>query len=203
MPLPQAADSRRLRHRRQFDLQIFARGDGLWEVDAVLIDTKTRDIPLAEGTRAAGTPIHEMLLRLVINEQFDIVEAGSETRWMPYEGICDEHGDVYGRLVGLNLMRNFRADVRDRVGGVKGCTHITELTQVLPTAVVQAFAGDVVDIREQAAGAVKPFQIDRCHALRSDGEAVRTYYPRWHRAAKPPPSTPSESDTPEAARTPS
>ena len=182
MTLPPAAATRQLKHRRQIDVQVFARGDGLWEVDATLTDTKTRDTPMSLGTRPAGTPIHDMLLRLVVNQQFDIVEAGSQTRWMPYTGHCDRHADVYGRLVGLNLLQDFRKALRRHVGGVLGCTHITELAQVLPTAVVQAFAGEVLDTRGHAEGAPRPFQIDRCHALRSDGEIVRQHYPRWHRA---------------------
>jgi hypothetical protein len=181
MTLPQAAAQRQLKHRRQIDVQVYSRGNGLWEVDAVLIDTKTRTAQLMDGPRAAGTPIHEMLLRLVVNQQLEIVEAGSETRWMPYTGICNEHGDAYAKLVGLNLLQNFRKALRERVGGVLGCTHITELAQVLPTAVVQAFAGEVIDTRGTGEGASQPFQIDRCHALRSDGEAVRLHYPRWYR----------------------
>lgn len=182
MPLPPAGPERRLKHRRTIDVQIYARGNGLWEVDALLTDLKTRDAMLAGGNRPAGTPIHEMLLRLVVDERFNILEAGSDTRWMPYPGQCGDHGDAYGRLVGLNLMQNFRQAVRERLGGVRGCTHLSELSQVLPTAVVQAFAGDVLDTREDSASGERPFQIDRCHALRSDGEAVRTYYPRWYRA---------------------
>lgn len=183
MTLPQAAAERQLKHRRQIDVQVFARGDGLWEVDALLIDVKTHDIRMAEGWRAAGTPIHEMLLRLVVNEQLDILEAGSETRWMPYAGHCDDHGDAYQRLVGLNLLHGFRQALRERVGGVLGCTHLTELAQVLPTAVVQAFAGEVIDTRGTGAGASQPFQIDRCHALAGSGEVVRLHYPRWYRPA--------------------
>ena len=125
MTLPQAAAERQLKHRRHIDVQVYARGDGLWEVDAVLTDTKTRTVQLQEGPRPAGTPIHDMLLRLVVNEQFDIVEAGSESRWMPYTGVCNEHGDIYARLVGLNLLQDFRKASRARVGGVQGCTHIT------------------------------------------------------------------------------
>jgi hypothetical protein len=181
MTLPHAAATRQLKHRRQIDVQVFSRGDGLWEVDATLSDTKTRATQMAEGTRPAGTPIHDMLLRLVVNEKFDIVEAGSQTRWMPYTGSCDQHGDVYGRLAGLNLLQDFRGSMRRLVGGVLGCTHITELAQVLPTAVVQAFAGEVLDTRGNTEGAARPFQIDRCHALRSDGEVVRRHYPRWYR----------------------
>ena len=182
MTLPQASATRQLKHRRQIDVQVFARADGLWEVDATLTDTKTREARMADGIRAAGTPIHDMLLRLVVNPQFDILEAGSQTRWMPYNGVCDQHGDVYGRLVGLNLLQDFRKALRQRVGGVLGCTHITELAQVLPTAVVQGFVGEVLDTRGTAEGARQPFQIDRCHALRSDGEVVRQHHPRWYRA---------------------
>lgn len=184
MSLPPAAPQRQLKHRRQIDVQVFARGDGLWEVDATLTDVKTRSIQLVTGEqRPAGTPIHEMLLRLVVDERLDVRQAGSETRWMPYDGLCSEHGDAYARLVGLNLLKDFRRQLRERLGGVLGCTHITELAQVLPTAVVQAFAGEVIDTRGTGDNASQPFQIDRCHALSSSGEAVRLHYPRWYRAA--------------------
>jgi hypothetical protein len=183
MALPPAAPERELKHRRSIEVQVFARGNGLWEVDARITDTKTRDMPLAGGTRPAGAPIHDMLLRVVVDERFNIVDAGSESRAMPYPGHCDELGDAYQRLVGLNLLNGFRRDVNQRLGGVVACTHLTELTQVLPTALVQAFAGDVLDTREDSASNKEPFQIDRCHALRSDGPVVQMFYPRWHRAA--------------------
>jgi hypothetical protein len=41
-------------------------------------------------------------------------------------------------------------------------------------------------------GASQPFQIDRCHALRSDGEAVRQHYPRWHQPASPAAAPPAD-----------
>lgn len=181
MALPTAAPHRQLKHRRRIDVQIHSRGDGLWEVDAEISDVKTRDVPMAGGTRRAGEPIHDMLLRIVVDEQFNIVAAGSETRAMPYPGHCDDHGDAYAGLVGLNLLKGFRRAVRERLGGNTACTHLTELTQVLPTAVVQAFAGDVLKTREGESDQ-RPFQIDGCHALRSDGPAVRVHYPRWYRA---------------------
>ncbi len=185
MTLPQAAAQRQLKHRRQIDVQVYARDDGLWEVDATLVDTKTRIAQMSDGPRAPGMPIHDMLLRLVVTRGLDIVEAGSDTRAMPYPGVCSEHGDAYRRLVGLNLLNNFHREVRARLGGIQACTHLTELAQVLPTAVVQGFAGEVIDTRGTAEGAAKPFQLDRCHALRSDGEAVRQFYPRWYRPAAP------------------
>jgi hypothetical protein len=63
---------------------------------------------------------------------------------------------------------------------VRGCTHITELLGYLPTAAVQTFAG--LRKREDE-GDAKPFQLDRCHALDTRGDAVRRYYPKWYRGA--------------------
>lgn len=196
MALPTAAPHRQLKHRRRIDVQVHSRGNGLWEVDAEISDVKTRDVPMAGGTRRAGEPIHDMLLRLVIDEQFNIVAAGSDTRSMPYPGHCEAHGDAYARLAGLNLLKGFRRAVRERLGGNTACTHLTELTQVLPTAVIQAFAGDVIDTRE-GSGDQRPFQIDGCHALRADSPAVKLHYPRWYRAPaavrREPEATPSET----------
>lgn len=183
MALPPASPDRQLRHRRSIDVEVHARGNGQWEVDARLTDVRARPALLAGRIREAGVPIHDMMLRIVVDEQFNILEAGSGVEWMPYPGQCDQavQGgiDDYARLVGLNLMQGFRQAVRQRLGGVLGCTHLTEITQVLPTAVVQAFAGDVINTSEDSAE--KPFQIDRCRALRADSVAVQTYYPRWYR----------------------
>ena len=181
MALPIAANERTLVHRRSIDVRIYARGNALWEVDAHIRDVRPKPVQLATGPRVAGQPIHDMLLRLVVNERFDILEAGARSDAVPFPGACDAHGDAYARLVGLNLMRGFRKAVRERLGGVAGCTHLTELAQILPSAVMQGFAGEVIDTIGDGPDSTQPFQIDRCQALRSDGEAVRTYYPRWYR----------------------
>jgi hypothetical protein len=197
MALPTAASDRQLKHRRSIDVQIYARGNGLWEVDARITDARSSESLMPTRTLPAGEPIHDMLLRLVVDERFNVIEAGAQTLAMPYPGECDRYGDIYSRLTGLNLMKGFRHAVKERLGGVQGCTHLTELTQVLPTAVVQAFAGDVIDTRGDSADSPQPFQIDRCHALRADGPTVKTYYPRWYRAPKPsvPPGSPPSGGT--------
>ena len=181
MPIPPPSPQRRLKHRRTLAIEVYARDDGLWEVDALLTDVKTRDAPMVDGVRPAGTPIHQLLLRLVINSQLDILQAGSSSDWVPYPGHCGAHGDAYAALAGLNLARGFRKAVQTRLAGVKGCTHLTELAQVLPTAVIQGLVGEVINARGDRPGDTQPFQLDRCHALRTDGEVVRLHYPRWHR----------------------
>jgi hypothetical protein len=60
---------------------------------------------------------------------------------------------------------------------------------VLPTAVLQAFAGRVLDVREGRSDAQPPYQLDRCHALRREGPVVQTYYPRWFQHSEPIPTS--------------
>lgn len=168
-------------HRRQIDLQVFLREDSMWEVDARITDVKSYDWMLKTGLRPAGTPIHDMTLRIVVDRMFNIVDAGAQTDWMPYPGQCSAYGDAYRRLIGLNLLHRFRAGLKERLGGVLGCTHITELAQTLPTVIIQAYAG-LDNVAEAEGSEHKPMQIDRCHALSSEGEVVRVHYPRWYKA---------------------
>jgi hypothetical protein len=177
--------SRSLRHTRAITVEAFARDDGLWDLDASIRDVKTRDIPLASGTRPAGLPVHDLKLRITIDRSMTIVDAEAASDAVPYPGYCETINPAYKKLVGLSLMNHFRLHLKDRLTGVLGCTHLTELAQVLPTAALQAFADDVFDTRggtdahDNAQSAERPFELDRCHALRSDGPAVATYYPRW------------------------
>ena len=177
--------SRSLRHTRAITVEAYARDDGLWDLDASIRDVKTRDIELASGTRPGGVPVHDLKLRVTIDRKLTIVDAEAASDSVPYPGFCETIVPAYKKLVGLSLMNHFRLHLKDRLSGVLGCTHLTELAQVLPTAALQAYADDVFDDRGDAAAdpgksaAERPFELDRCHALRSDGPAVATYYPRW------------------------
>lgn len=177
--MPEEAVSRRPIHTRTLTVQVYERDDGLFDVEAGLVDVKQIDMRLATGLRPAGQPVHDMQLFLVVDRQLNIVEAGSVTRAMPYPGFCSEHGDAYARLKGLNLLRGFRAELKQRLAGIQGCTHLSELASVLPTAVIQAFAGHVLDTQEGGDDGTPPFQLDRCHALSREGQVVKTHYPRW------------------------
>ena len=194
--------TRRHVHTRNIRAEVFARDDGLWDVEAELVDTKARDFQLATGLRVAGEAIHHMQLKITIDTQLEVVDAEAHSLSVPYPGHCQAIEPDYKQLIGLNLLKGFRRAVRERLGGTAGCTHMTELTDVMPTAAVQAFAGEVLRNRDAAdtepplgSSAMrdqKPFQLDRCHALRTDGPAVAEFYPRWFR-----PAPDSSKDVPE------
>lgn len=185
MPLPPPSYPRKLKHRRAIEASAYEREDGLWDIDANITDVKTRDVHLASGTRPAGEPVHDLWLRLTIDRKLNVVDACAVSDAVPYPGYCNAIVPAYRQLIGLNLMKGFRQGIKEQLAGSAGCTHLTELALVLPTAAIQAFAGDVLPTQDGAGAAQdqKPFQLDRCHALRTDGEAVARYYPRWAVAA--------------------
>src|SRR5690242_2181624 len=178
MPLSPPTVPRERLHLRRVSYHGFQRADGLFDIEAFLTDTKDRDLTLLSGVRPAGEPVHDMQVRVTIDRDFTIHAIEAHTDRMPYPGDCDRIHPQYTKLVGANLVNGFRKRLHDLMGGVRGCTHITELLGYLPTAAVQTFAG--LRKREDE-GAHKPFQLDRCHALDTTGDTVRRYYPKWYR----------------------
>lgn len=178
--LPPAALRRRI-HTRHIILEGWKRDDGLWDIEARLIDVKDHDYVLASGLRRRGDPVHDMWVRVTIDRGFNVVDAEAASDAVPYPGGCDTIAPAYRQLRGLNLVRGFRATVAEMFEGTSGCSHLTELLLSLPTAAIQTFASEQRD-NEDLQG--KPFQLDSCHALETSSETVRKFYPRWYRQPK-------------------
>jgi DUF2889 family protein len=178
MPLP-SSTPRALQHTRSLRFEGYFREDGLWDIEAHLVDTKPMDMPLSSGIRKAGEAVHEMWIRLTIDRKMNVIDAMAVTDAMPYTGLCDRITPDYAKLKGLNLMQGFRHAIKQLYGDIKGCTHLNEILGQMPSAAIQSFASrrrDNIDDGRQ------PFQLDRCHALATDSEAVMRYYPKWYRA---------------------
>jgi hypothetical protein len=171
---------RELLHTRRIELAGYKRADGLYDIEGHLVDTKPFDFKLAAGLRPAGEAIHDMWLRITVDRNLVIVDAAAATDAMPYVGDCDQIVPAYRKLVGLAIRPGYTNKVKELLGGVRGCTHITELAGALATAAFQTMAGQRLRPADQ-----KPFQLDKCHALESTSPAVAKYYPKWYRGTEP------------------
>ncbi|MGH8465382.1 MAG: DUF2889 domain-containing protein, partial [Pseudomonas sp.] len=81
--------------------------------------------------------------------------------------------------VGVSIGPGFKKRVAERVGGLKGCTHLTELLGPMATTAIQTLA-PLKQKRLRARAARDPqFQmpthwvIGTCHAYHPDGDAAR------------------------------
>ena len=180
MPLTPSPAARRRLHTRRISYECFRRDDGLFDIDGRLTDVKDHDYALLTGVRAAGQPVHDMWARITVAPDFLIHSVEVKTDEMPYSGACDRIAAAYAKLVGASLLHGFRRTLYEAMGGVQGCSHVTELLAHAPTAAIQMFAGLR---REIAPGEGKPFQLDRCHALQTTSDTVRRYYPQWYKGA--------------------
>ena len=178
MSLPVTEVERELLHTRRVRYEGYKRADGLWDIEAHLTDIKNHDYRLKTGVRRAGQPVHSMWLRLTIDREFNVVDAAASSEAVPYPGGCETIAPAYRALVGLNLVRHFRLKANELLGGVRGCTHLTEMLAGMPTAAIQSFAGEM---KEEQDDGSKPFQLDQCHALETSTETVRVWYPKWYR----------------------
>ncbi len=167
-------------HARSIEIRGYKRADGLYDIEGHLVDTKPYDFKLAATTRPAGEPIHSMWLRITVDRKLRIVDAEAAMDAVPYAEDCQRIVPAYRRLVGLSIGPGYLQRLKELFGGVRGCTHVTELAAALATAAFQTMAGQ--RLQDPAA---KPFQLDRCHALESTSPAVARYYPRWYRGTEP------------------
>ena len=180
MPLATPSTGRKRLHTRRIVYEGFRRDDGLFDIEGHLVDVKDHDYALLTGLRPAGVPVHDMWARLTVDTGYTVRAIEVRTDGMPYEGACDRIEPAYEQLVGASLLHGFRKTLYDLMGGVRGCSHVTELLSHAPTAAIQMFAGLR---REIEPGEGKPFQLDRCHALETTTDTVRRYYPQWYRGA--------------------
>ena len=167
-------------HTRAIEIRGYKRADGLYDIEGHLVDTKPYDFKLAAGIRPAGAPIHGMWLRITVDKQLKIVDAQASMDAVPYEGECSRIAPDYRKLVGLAIRPGYLQRVKELLGGVRGCTHVTELAGMVATAAFQTMAGQRLQDPDR-----KPFQIDRCHALAATGAVVGRYYPKWYTGTAP------------------
>jgi len=178
MALPPSPAARKPLHRRAVEVEAFEREDGLFDLDAHLSDVKPFPIDLLHGRREAGDPIHDFWLRLTIDASLTIVDVSVDARRVPLPGTCETVGPSYGALVGLNLLKGFRKALQARLGRTLGCTHLSELATLLPTAALQSLGPRRVAATAGSASQ-PPFFIGQCHAYDRSGEVVRRHFPQW------------------------
>jgi Protein of unknown function (DUF2889) len=191
MPEQEAAKGtgRRPMHRRSVECNGFLRDDGLWEVEARLVDTKpfTQAPSGYRGELKPGDPVHDIRLRLAIDDSMKIHEAEATMPSTPYP-TCIEVEPILQRLVGESIGKGWREVVRRKIGRLEGCTHLSELLGPAVTTLFQTMSyGKDPEGRDpmndQRNSGERPFFIGGCHSWRTDGPIVADKFPQF--ATKP------------------
>ena len=116
MPLP-PPQPREAIHTRAIEINGYRRGDGLYDIEAHLTDTKTfGQTNYDRGYIAAGEPIHDMWLRLTIDDTMRIADVNAVSDKTPYL-LCPDAAPNFSRLIGLRIKAGFLREANHLVGG--------------------------------------------------------------------------------------
>ena len=171
---------RELLHERDITIRGYQRSDGRFDIEAHLTDTKSYSFPSEDrGQIPSGEPLHEMWVRMTVNQDLVIDACEAATDHGPFT-ICPDAAPSFSRLAGLRIGRGFLRAAAERVGGVHGCTHLRELLQQLGTVAFQTLYP--VRARKEAAAAAAgtertPRLLNTCYAYASDSPVVRRRWP--------------------------
>lgn len=182
MPLSPPAPRQQV-HRRAVECHGYRREDGLWDIEGRLLDSKATTYSNADGRRvAAGEPVHDMWLRLTVDDDMIVQEVEASTDKGPYR-VCPAINDRYRHLVGLRIGPGWSSRVNAVVGGTNGCTHLGALLQVIAATAFQTIF-PVLWREKPEAGGAQALMLDSCHAFAQDGEVVRRFWPQLLPAAR-------------------
>jgi Protein of unknown function (DUF2889) len=171
-------------HTRAITTQGFLRADGLWDLEAELIDTKAYASILHGGlTRPVGEPMHHMRIRLTIDDQFVVQAAVAAMPSTPFPE-CQPAADPFAGLVGARIGPGWRKQVDAAMGGVRGCTHLRELLGVMATVAFQTVPGYRRHLRrlrgEPQPVATEPgHQMGKCLSWDFDGPVIARIAPQF------------------------
>lgn len=169
-------------HRRSIELLGYRRDDGLFDIEAHLVDTKSYGFENHDRGRVEpGTPLHGMLARMTVADDMTIVNFEADTEHGPY-AVCPQAAPNFARLAGLRVGRGFIKAANERIGGVHGCTHLRELLGQMGTVAFQTLyskrrAKD--DAPNAQSTAERPAMLGTCLAYAPDSPVVQREWPRF------------------------
>ena len=115
-------------HVRDYRVKVYRKPPKEMRLIGEVVDTKPDGL-----TRDDPDPLDLHRMTLVVDVRIpDLTITACEARMAthPHEE-CPTIVDTYEQVVGLSIARGFTHAVRERLGGPKGCTHITMLLQAM------------------------------------------------------------------------
>jgi len=127
-------------HTRAIRIDTFAVDDDHVIVEGVLEDNRHLPSYSLAGKERPPRQIHGMTVRLLIGGMpARIVDAEADMPEVPQEQ-CRAAVRSVEKLVGMSIVYGFSKEVKDRLDGVEGCSHLTSLILTMGSAAVQGMA---------------------------------------------------------------
>jgi hypothetical protein len=196
MPLPTPQPRSQL-HTRQVVFRGYQREDQLWDIEAHLLDVKSKvfEIP-GERTRLPGDPIHDMSIRVTINDAFEVQDIAVAMDGAPHAQ-CPAAQASLQSMIGCVMGAGWRQAIERNMGGIQGCAHLRELLFNMATAAFQTVSQELQSHTDKH----PPLHLGKCLAWDFNGEQVQRHYPRFFGIVASEPSLQMPSTSPSNSST--
>ena len=177
MPLSPPA-ARAPSHLRRIECRGYRRADGLWDIEGHLTDTKPVETAHPwSGRLAADEPVHDMWVRLTIDAAMTVRDVEAAVDRSPYPP-CPGAAPSLAALKGHRIAPGWGILIKRLLGGVAGCTHLTELLLPLATTAYQTLGSE----RRTAPlpPGARPAKIGSCYAYSDQREVVARFWPEFY-----------------------
>ncbi len=180
MPLP-VADAREHIHTRTITMRAYRRSDGLLDVEGHLTDVKPFPHQLMDGTREANEPVHDLSLRISLDEELEVVDVVASMDRGAHD-YCPEAEPNFVRLVGLKIGPGWNKKVKSALSPGMGCTHIIEMLAQMATTAMQASwsqrAGDKIEMPPPNERKMDAHMRNACYPYRESSPWVKKHFPQ-------------------------
>ena len=168
MPLSPPVERTELHHRR-LDFKGYRRGDGRFEIECTLVDTKGMDVPLLGSQRvvAAGEPMHRMSIRMTVSPDLEVVAIEAASDATPYD-VCPEAAASLQMVVGMKIGSGWTYTIKRRLVGAASCTHLTEMLIAMGTAAYQTVVPFNRLNGRETEGFALAKKVDSCYAYAAE-----------------------------------
>ena len=172
--------TRKQLHTRDICCRGFERSDGLWDIEATLVDTKTNLYTNHErGQVPPGEPIHEMTLTITLDINLVIRDIRVDMAHTPFQ-LCKSASDTMGNLVGLKIKAGWMKEARQRVVRTESCTHVMELLGPISSAAYQTMHWAIEGREKAKPDRGDPMILDQCKTLSRNSAVVKVMWPEFH-----------------------
>ena len=161
----------------------YRRHDGLYDIEARITDTKTADLELSEKSVPAGAPIHDMWLRLTVDEKLTVHDVAAVIDASPFL-ICPGAVEALSAIKGLRIGRGWTRAVKERLARADNCTHLAELLGPLATTAFQTLAPLFNSKPDRLDKEGRPLKIDSCYAYAAKREVAMRRWPEHYTGPK-------------------
>jgi hypothetical protein len=165
-------------HERRMEFRTYPLED-----DRLIAEGCLRDERLAKGYHWDGTErppgvVHQICVRLLLGgSPITILDAEAEMREVPHE-LCSKVEESVKKIIGLPIVSGYSERVRERLGGVHGCSHMTHLIVAMGPAALHGYWAHRSRRRRPAPRSIEEFPglayvINSCQLWEEEGPLIQ------------------------------